>query len=239
MKPHRSPLLSLTTVALVAAAQLALAGCQRTPTEPHAPSAPAAPTAPQTEAPAAPGAPPTAGREFPWHHGLPAPQGAAPAAGGELSWTDPGGWQRETPSSPMRRAQYRIPNAGGEAGDAELTVITFGPGQGGNVESNLNRWFLQVTQPDGRPTSEVASRRTMTVNGLNITIAEAPGRLGGGGGPAMPGMPAAPSFEHGRLLAAIVETPQGPWFFKMTGPDQTVAHARPAFESLLSSLQVH
>jgi hypothetical protein len=70
---------------------------------------------------------------------------------------------------------------------------------------------------------------------MQVTETEAAGRIGGSG-MAMPGMPPSPTFEHGRLLAAIVQTPQGPWFFKMTGPDQTVAGARAAFETMLRSL---
>ena len=53
----------------------------------------------------------------------------------------------------------------------------------------------------------------------------------------MPGVPPAPAFEHGRLLAAIVETPSGPWFFKMTGPDHTVASARDAFDAMIRSVR--
>ena len=30
-----------------------------------------------------------------------------------LTWTMPSGWTKETPSSPMRRAQYRIPGPAG------------------------------------------------------------------------------------------------------------------------------
>jgi hypothetical protein len=162
------------------------------------------------------------------------PPQAAPSHG-ELVWDDPPGWQRVPPTSPMRRAQYRVPRAAGDTADAEVTVITFGPGQGGDVESNLERWYGQVTQPDGRPTREAAQRREMTVGPFHVTVAEAAGRMGG---TAMPGMPPSPVLERGRLLAAIVETPHGPWFFKLTGPDATVAAARPAFEAMLRSLRL-
>jgi hypothetical protein len=41
------------------------------------------------------------------------------------------------------------------------------------------------------------------------------------------------------LLGAIVETPRGPWFFKMTGARATVEAARPAFDALLDSARVN
>jgi hypothetical protein len=227
---------------------LALAACHRSPSEPAATSN--APPAANTGTTAAPSTPsqnipvdPHAAF-LPHRHdlnphagGMPAMPGMQPPAprADDLAWDDPAGWQRVTPSSPMRRAQYRIPAVAGETGDAELTVITFGPGQGGDVDANLERWYGQITQPDGRASRDVATRRTFTVGSMPVTETEAAGRIGGSS-MAMPGMPSSPTFEHGRLLAAIVETPQGPWFFKMTGPDQTVAAARPAFEAMLRSL---
>jgi hypothetical protein len=137
----------------------------------------------------------------------------------------------------MRRAQYKVPKTGADTADAELTVITFGGGMGGSNDANIQRWLGQLEQPDGRQTSEVAQRRSMSVAGFNVLIVEAPGRIRGGA--LMPGSPPAPSFERGRLLAAIVETPNGPWFFKLTGGDETVSGARNAFDAMLRSIRVH
>jgi len=54
----------------------------------------------------------------------------------------------------------------------------------------------------------------------------------------MPG--AAPPVAHDdyALLGAIVETPGGPWFFKMTGPRATVEAARRGFDDLVDSFQM-
>jgi hypothetical protein len=135
----------------------------------------------------------------------------------------------------MRIAQYRVPHVEGDTNDAELTVFTFGPGQGGDIDANLQRWYGQVALPDGGSSRDAATRATFTVNGMRVTETEVAGRLAAG--MAMPGAPPPPSFEHGRLLAAIVETPNGPWFFKLTGPDATVASARASFETMLHSMQ--
>jgi hypothetical protein len=234
---------------------LALFGCQRGPSEPPqssrpstSASEPSRPTATGANAPANdPHAglgipPPSGGTAPPLANPLggPAGAGAGPGAGAasttELSWDDPPGWRREQPSSQMRRAQYKIPHAGADTADAELTVITFGGGMGGSNEANIARWLGQLEQPDGRQTTDVAQRRSMTAAGLNVLIVEAPGRIRGG--MAMPGAPPPPAFDRGRLLAAIVETPNGPWFFKLTGGDETVAAARGAFEGMLRSLRV-
>jgi hypothetical protein len=50
---------------------------------------------------------------------------------------------------------------------------------------------------------------------------------------APPGAAKKPGY---RLLGAIVEAPEGPVFFKLTGPAKTVAVAKADFEKMLSSL---
>ena len=48
--------------------------------------------------------------------------------------------------------------------------------------------------------------------------------------------PSAPKPGY-RLLGAIVEGPQGPHFFKLTGPERTVASAEKGFRKLLESVK--
>lgn len=156
----------------------------------------------------------------------------APQAG-TLHWSDPAAWRRVTPSSTMRRAQYTVPGAGPNA-EGELAVFWFGAGQGGSVESNLARWYGQFEQPDGRPTAAVATRETRTTHGLTVTVTRAQGRFTGGG---MPGAAPSPPRDGQALLAAIVETPNGPWFFKLTGPSATLTAAAPAFDEMVSSFE--
>src|SRR5262245_56659913 len=105
---------------------VALVGCghaERAPGEPP-PAAPAT----AAPAPAAEAAPPS----------------AATAAGGPLHWTRPADWVEETPSTPTRLAQYRVSGSGG---DAECQVFHFGSGQGGDAQSNADRWKSQFTKP--------------------------------------------------------------------------------------------
>jgi hypothetical protein len=139
----------------------------------------------------------------------------------------------------MRRAQYKIAKVGADTQDAEMTVITFGAGQGGGIDANIQRWIGQVEQPDGRASTEVAQRRALSTHGMNVTIVEVPGRIRSAMPMAMPTAPGGAAtgvIERGRLLAAIVEAPSGMWFFKLTGGDETVLSARSAFEQLLRSV---
>src|SRR5213593_630198 len=69
-------------------------------------AAPAASAAPAAPAPAAASAPQA-----------PAQAATPPACAGELRFTAQPGWVVETPTSSMRKAQYKLPGSGG-AGDA-------------------------------------------------------------------------------------------------------------------------
>ena len=66
---------------------------------------------------------------------------AETAAG--VRWTAPATWKAEAPR-PMRAATYSIPLAAGDQGIAECVVNYFGPGQGGGVEANIERWVGQM-----------------------------------------------------------------------------------------------
>jgi hypothetical protein len=222
---------------------LSVLACRNNAPEPAPQSAPIAPplldnapsALPAGHPPLPQGHPPIApGQQLPT-----AAQGGAPAAPegttgpGALQWNDPPGWQRQTPASSMRAAQYAVP---GPAGEVTLAVFYFGEGQGGSIEDNLQRWWGQFEQPDGRPSAQVATRTQRTVGTLRVTVTTLTGRSAGGG---MMGGPAPAPQENQMLLGAIVETPRGPWFFKMTGARATVEAARPAFDALLDSARVN
>ena len=149
-----------------------------------------------------------------------------------LRFTVPGEWTRVPAASDVRAAQWRIPSGGG---DAELVLFYFGKGKGGGVQENLDRWYGQFTEPDGRPARDAGVVTIRTVNGLRVTFLDLPGTYhpmpaGGGGAEARPGF---------RLLAAVVEGEDGPWFFRAVGPEATITAAKGAFEALLASVEAH
>jgi hypothetical protein len=150
--------------------------------------------------------------------------GAAAKGPGQVAWTDPTGWKREAPANAMRVAQYTLPAAQGDAEPAECVVTTFGPGQGGSTEQNLDRWIRQFAADD----KTTLEKGTRTVSDLKVSTLEMSGTFRGmGDGGGKPGT---------RMLAAVVEAPSGLWFFKLTGPDATVKQAKPGFDALLGSL---
>lgn len=161
---------------------------------------------------------------------LPPPAGSGAGALG-MTWSVPAGWIATEPTSSMRKAQYQIP---GDAGDAELVVFYFGPGQGGDVDSNIQRWVNEFTQPDGRPSNEVARIESPQVAGVQVKTVEVTGTYSGGGTTMGGGKP-LPGYM---LLAAVVQGPDANWFFKLAGPEATVAPQRESFQAMIASLKI-
>lgn len=158
-----------------------------------------------------------------------APMRAANTASG-VKWTPPARWQTG-PDKPMRAATYLIPAAGGDSEGAECAVFM---NIGGGVDANLKRWIGQFEQSDGSSSEAKAQQKKETINGFPVTMVDLTG-IFTGGGVAMGG-PATKKSGY-RLLGAIVETPQGEVFFKLTGPAKTVQAAQSDFQSLLKSLK--
>lgn len=209
------PILSLTLLAIL----LPLASCKQE----EAPMQEAA--APEAQAPSAapPGAPigPISSRG----------EGAVPdAAAGQTTGIDfdlPANWKAQTPETNMRLAQAEIP---GSAGPGQLAVFFFGPGGGGGVQDNIQRWIDQV---EPAPGANPQPQTFETGNGFRVTWVEVAGTVK----PSMTGAGPTTDQPNSRLLGAVVEGPGGPWFFKATGPDATLAAERESFLNMLRSVR--
>lgn len=144
---------------------------------------------------------------------------------GGITWTAPSGFTYRQPTVAMRLAEYVV----GRAGDADIVMTVFHfPGMGGSIDSNVERWLGQFTQPDGSSTLAAARLGTQQVNGLRVTTVDvggtySAGSMGGGSG------------ENHRLLGAIVESSAGPVFFKLVGPRAAVDSVEPGFRALIAS----
>ena len=146
---------------------------------------------------------------------------------GPLSAVAPKGWVAQQPSSSMRVAQYGLP---GPAGEATLGIFFFGPGQGGGVEANIERWQGQFTQENGQPAQ---GRRWMRqVGDIEITGLDISGTFSAGMGMG----DTTPQAGY-RMLGAIAVHRSGTVFFKMTGPAQTVEQWAASFDEFIGSLQ--
>ncbi len=150
------------------------------------------------------------------------------SASGEIAYTPAVGWIQEQPRTSMRIDQFRLPGEGNSE-DAELAVFVF-PGSGGGVQANIDRWIGQFKQSDGSSSADKSEIKKSTSNGLPVTLVYVTGTYlrGAMGGPMSGNAEELPEFA---MIAAIVETSSDPWFFKAIGPQTTIDHWRPAFES--------
>lgn len=229
---------------ITTAASLALApSCKRA--EQKKASAPeAAKTAEPQPAPAAPANPhaqPGAAKAAPTSpHGA-ATQPAVTASKtaddgtktiGPFSIKVPDKWLESAPTSSMRVAQFTITGA---AGPAELVVYYF-KGGGGSIDANLNRWYGQFKQADGSSSAAKASRLDREIGGLPVTTVDVSGRYVAAMSPANPAGPKHDKADH-QMLAAIIQTSAGPFFFKLIGPKKTVAAHKGEWDAMIESIK--
>lgn len=153
---------------------------------------------------------------------------------GEVIYTAAEGWVAQQPSSSMRKAEFRWPGVEGNE-EAEMAVFFF-PDAGGSVQANLDRWYGQFKQTDGSTTAQRAHTEKVDASGLAVTVTHVTGIYLKSQSPMMSGpVEEKPNYA---MLAAIVETANGPWFFKATGPEATITHWRPSFDAFVKSLRV-
>jgi hypothetical protein len=157
---------------------------------------------------------------------------SAPPAGG-LSFAAPPAWKSRPAAGTMRVAEFVIPKVAGDAEDAELIVYFFGI-SAGSVDANIDRWIGQMQQPDGSASRDKARREAQTINGLKVAMVDVAGTFVAEVRPGATEHYNKPGF---RLRAAVVETPRGPYYIKMTGPAKTVAAADADFKTFLGSVR--
>jgi len=156
--------------------------------------------------------------------------GLSPAT---LQYDVPAGWVSAPPSSSMRVAQFTLPKAPGDPADASLVIYYF-QGGGGSVQANIDRWIQQMEEPGGKPARGRAKTSELTSHGLAITLLDVSGTYTAEMSPGSTEHHDNPNY---RMRAAVVETPAGPYFLKLTGPEKTVARWDAAFMSFIKSLR--
>jgi hypothetical protein len=207
--------LALATLATLAAA------CNKPP-EPIPEQAVTTTTASAMGSTAAPGLPP--GHPAMPNGAMPGAAGSAgaPAGADDVAYDAPASWISAPNPSPMRKATFKIPKAGGDAEDAELAISS----ASGGVDANIKRWEQQFG--DAKAKTELR-----TVNGLKVTVVEIKGKVGAGG---MMGMPSTAAKDNQMLLGAVVDGGDRQHFFKMVGGEKTVTAAKKDFDKLVASL---
>lgn len=144
----------------------------------------------------------------------------------EFTFKRPAKWESVETTSSMRKAQFKVNDADKKT-SAEVVFFHFGPGDGGGVQANVDRWFAQFQEP--REKTGAKSEPTK-VGSHKVTFVRAEGTYMSG----MPGGPRTPQ-PNSALRGAIIESEQGAVFVKMTGPSALVKSAEDEFKKMIES----
>ena len=143
---------------------------------------------------------------------------------GSFTFARPAAWTWVPVSSPMRKAQLRVPGAAADQA-ADITFFHFGAGGGGGLDANIKRWLGQFQAAEG-----VSKVEPQTIAGTKVTIVTTEGTFASG----MPGGASTPLPDQA-LLGAIVEHTDGDVFVKMTGPAPLVKESRAKFMEFITA----
>jgi hypothetical protein len=150
-----------------------------------------------------------------------------------LTSSVPASW-KELPATQMRFKQWTIPRVEPDKNDAELVVFFFGPGGGGDVKANLDRWKGMFVPPEGKTLDAVTKTDTFKVSGVEVTTLDVRGTY------KYKPMPMAPQEElrpgH-RMVAVVFASPQGPYFMRFVGPEKTVDKNKKDFDKFLKGFK--
>ena len=141
----------------------------------------------------------------------------------EFTFEMPAGWEGVKVTSPMRKAQLKVPGEGKTSGD--VIFFHFGPGAGGDTKSNIDRWLSQFQEPKDKLN---AKTEEVKVKGRKITYVQAEGTYLSG----MPGEAKTPQ-PGTTLLGAILDSEEGNVFIRFTGPTAVAKTAQPAFRKMI------
>lgn len=157
---------------------------------------------------------------------------AVALAGGQLTCQAPDDWREVAPRVNLIEKEFSIEAPeGSEAAAARLTIAT----AGGSVDANVARWIGQFRGNEGGADRSSANVTREEVDGMPTTLLDLSGTyLESSRGPFGPKTPR----KDYRMVAAIVEnTGTGTYFFKLVGPEATVAEAADAFRAMVRSLE--
>jgi hypothetical protein len=165
---------------------------------------------------------------------------AAPASPAvqPLVYEVPGAWTAlEAPRTGPKKAIYKVARTGDDKEEAELTVVFFGTGSGGDEDARFSELFALFDGDVGK----TAVRDAFEVGAMKVETFDVVGTYKVALAPPMRGKRQSPIQmvkNRFRMLGAVVKTKdRGNWFFKLVGPDETVQAARSSFRAMLDSVK--
>ena len=151
-----------------------------------------------------------------------------------LSSKTPGEWKEVQTDGQMRVKQFTLPKAAGDKSDAELIIYFFGTGGGGGVKANVDRWKGQFQPPEGKKIDDVTKVEEFKVGSVPVTYVDVQGTYLFKARPMDSRVEPRPNH---RMLAVVFESPKGPYYFKLVGPEKTVEQHKKGFDEWLKNFK--
>lgn len=154
-------------------------------------------------------------------------------AGGKIALQSPDDWKKVEPRFPQMTAyEFNYP-ADAKPGEAPVRVTVMQ--SGGGLQGNLDRWYSQFTQPDGKATKDVTKTESFDVSGQKVHLIKITGTYSGG---MQPGGKPPQKKENHMLQSGVIETKDsGTFFITMTGPIADVEKLSDGFLKMLKGLE--
>lgn len=156
-------------------------------------------------------------------------------ARGAIELKVPDHWKPKELRSPIIEKEFTVPAAKGAKAGGRLTMMR----AGGSIQQNIDRWYGQFQQPDKKATKDIAKVHKLEVNGQPCVIVDITGTFGERVGTGPPITRKLVQREDYRMLGGIVQTKakdKAQYFFKLTGPNKTVAAAEKHFRQMMESV---
>jgi hypothetical protein len=151
----------------------------------------------------------------------------------------PAAWQREKVPAKLgklRVAQFRLPKADRDPEDAELVIFFFGRGSGGGTEDNVKRWKGMFDPPKGKTIEEVSKVEKKKVGNVSVVVVDVHGTFKSRFPPNDPNAKVTRK-ENFRQINVIFDSENGPYFFRLTGPADTIAQHKKGFDDWLKNFK--
>jgi hypothetical protein len=146
-----------------------------------------------------------------------------------LSSRAPAEWKEGEAAAQFRFKQFTLPKAGDDKADAELIIFYFGPGGGGGVDANVKRWQGMFENPK-------SDKQEFKVGDVKCTYVDLSGTYLLRKRPFDQNEKATPMPGY-RMLAVVFDSPKGPYFMRLVGPEKTVAHHKKGFDEWLKNFK--
>lgn len=149
----------------------------------------------------------------------------------------PDSWKFSEPTSKMRLYQAQLPKAKGDSEDADLTIFYFGPGGGGGVKDNLERWKKQVEAQAGKTVDDISKVTEFEVGKAKVTYLDIPNATYLFKSQPFNRDAKAEKKADFHVIGVILEAEKGPFFMRLTGPVKTVDSHKKEFDEWLKNFK--